>query len=69
MLPTGTRQLHRVLRATPERIYRAFLNADAIANWLPSYGFTGLALQHYCFPSIVSKAWACSAALTPSGVK
>ena len=56
MLPTGTRQLHRVLRATPERIYRAFLNADAIANWLPSYGFTGLPLQHYCFPSIVSKA-------------
>ena len=40
MLPTGTRQLHRVLRATPERIYRALLNADAIANWLPPYGFT-----------------------------
>ena len=39
-MPTGTLQLHRVLRATPERIYRAFLNADAIANWLPPYGFT-----------------------------
>jgi uncharacterized protein YndB with AHSA1/START domain len=37
---TNTVQLHRVLRATPERIYRAFLDADAIAKWLPPYGFT-----------------------------
>jgi uncharacterized protein YndB with AHSA1/START domain len=29
-----------VLRATPERVYRAFLNADAMAKWLPPYGFT-----------------------------
>jgi uncharacterized protein YndB with AHSA1/START domain len=34
-------QLHRVLRATPERIYRAFLDADAMAKWLPPNGFTG----------------------------
>ena len=34
-------RLHRVLRATPERIYRAFLDADAMAKWLPPHGFTG----------------------------
>ena len=39
-MPTGTIQLHRVLRAKPERIYRAFLDADAMAKWLPPYGFT-----------------------------
>ncbi len=36
----NTVRLHRVLRATPERIYRAFLDADATAKWLPPYGFT-----------------------------
>lgn len=35
-----TIRLHRVLRADPERIYRAFLDADAMAKWLPPYGFT-----------------------------
>ena len=35
-----TVQLHRVLRSTPERIYRAFLDAAAMAKWLPPYGFT-----------------------------
>ena len=39
-MTTGTVRLHRVLRATPERIYRAFLDADAMAKWLPPYGFT-----------------------------
>jgi uncharacterized protein YndB with AHSA1/START domain len=34
-------RLHRVLRATPERVYRAFLDADAMAKWLPPNGFTG----------------------------
>jgi len=34
-------QLHRVLRATPEIIYRAFLDPDALAKWLPPNGFTG----------------------------
>ena len=38
---SNTVQLHRVLRATPERIYRAFLDADAMAKWLPPFGFTG----------------------------
>jgi uncharacterized protein YndB with AHSA1/START domain len=38
---TSTVRLHRVLRATPERIYRAFLDADAMAKWLPPHGFTG----------------------------
>ena len=36
----GTIRLHRVLRANPERIYRAFLDPDAMAKWLPPYGFT-----------------------------
>jgi uncharacterized protein YndB with AHSA1/START domain len=39
-MPTGTVRLHRIVRATPERVYRAFLNADAMAMWLPPYGFT-----------------------------
>ena len=37
----NTVRLHRVLRATPERIYRAFLDADAMVKWLPPNGFTG----------------------------
>ena len=39
-MPANTVQLHRVLRTSPERIYRAFLDADAMAKWLPPYGFT-----------------------------
>jgi uncharacterized protein YndB with AHSA1/START domain len=39
-MTTGTIHLQRVLRAPPERIYRAFLESDAIAKWLPPYGFT-----------------------------
>src|SRR5437763_4361360 len=38
---TNTVRLHRVLRATPERVYRSFLDADAMAKWLPPNGFTG----------------------------
>lgn len=38
---TGTVRFHRVLTAPPERIYRAFLNADAMCKWLPPHGFTG----------------------------
>jgi uncharacterized protein YndB with AHSA1/START domain len=40
-MSTHTIRLHRVLRSTPERIYRAFLDADAKAKWLPPNGFTG----------------------------
>ena len=39
-MPTNTVRFHRVLRAPPERVYRAFLDADAMAKWLPPYGFT-----------------------------
>jgi uncharacterized protein YndB with AHSA1/START domain len=35
-----TIRLHRVLRANPDRVYRAFLDAAALAKWLPPYGFT-----------------------------
>jgi uncharacterized protein YndB with AHSA1/START domain len=41
MAKTSTIQLHRVLRAPQERIYRAFLDADAMVKWLPPNGFTG----------------------------
>ena len=37
---TGTVRLHRVLAAKPEKVYRAFVDADAMARWLPPYGFT-----------------------------
>lgn len=37
----NTVTIHRVLRATPERVYRAFLDADAMCKWLPPNGFTG----------------------------
>lgn len=40
-MTTNTVRLHRVLRATPERIYRAFLDPEAMAKWLPPHGFTG----------------------------
>ena len=40
-MPTTTVRFHRVLCAPAERIYRAFLNADALAKWLPPNGFTG----------------------------
>jgi len=39
-MPTGSVHLHRVLRAKPEKIYRAFLDAEALARWLPPNGFT-----------------------------
>ena len=44
-MATGNVKLHRVLRAPPERVYRAFLNSDAMAKWLPPYGFT-CTVQH-----------------------
>jgi uncharacterized protein YndB with AHSA1/START domain len=37
----NTVRLHRVLRATPERVYRAFLDPEAMAKWMPPNGFTG----------------------------
>lgn len=37
---TNTVRLHRVLRTKPEKVYRAFLDAEAMAKWLPPYGFT-----------------------------
>jgi uncharacterized protein YndB with AHSA1/START domain len=41
IMGTNTIRLHRVFRVTPERIYRAFLDADAMVKWLPPNGFTG----------------------------
>ena len=39
-MPTHTVRLHRVVRSTPEKVYRAFLEADALSKWLPPHGFT-----------------------------
>lgn len=39
-MTTSTVNIHRVLRSSPEKVYRAFLNPDAMAKWLPPYGFT-----------------------------
>lgn len=47
---TNTIKLHRVLRATPERVYRAFLDADAMVKWLPPNGFT--AKMHHADPKV-----------------
>jgi uncharacterized protein YndB with AHSA1/START domain len=49
-MATGTVRLHRVLRAPPERVYRAFLNPEAMAKWLPPYGFT--CKVHHMEPSL-----------------
>ena len=42
---TGTVTLHRVFRAPPDRLYRAFIDPDAMAKWLPPHGFTGRVLS------------------------
>lgn len=39
-MPTGTVKLHRVIRAKPEKVFRAFTHPDAVARWLPPNGFT-----------------------------
>jgi uncharacterized protein YndB with AHSA1/START domain len=40
-MPANTIRLHRVLRTTPEKLYRAFLDGEAMSKWLPPNGFTG----------------------------
>jgi uncharacterized protein YndB with AHSA1/START domain len=45
-MSTHTIRLHRVLRTSPERVYRAFLEPDAMAKWLPPNGFTGKVPSH-----------------------
>ena len=40
-MTTNTVRLHRVIRAPAERVYRAFLDPDALAKWMPPHGFTG----------------------------
>lgn len=50
MSSRGTVRLHRVLTAKPEKVYRAFLDADALARWLPPNGFTGKV--HHLDPTV-----------------
>jgi uncharacterized protein YndB with AHSA1/START domain len=40
-MSTGTVRFHRVLKTSPEKVYKAFLDADAMCKWLPPHGFTG----------------------------
>lgn len=47
---SGTVRLHRILAAPPERVYRAFTDADALVRWLPPYGFT--ATMHEFQPGV-----------------
>lgn len=49
-MTTGTVHLHRVLRTKPEKIYRAFLDAAAMAKWLPPYGF--ICKVHHLDPKV-----------------
>lgn len=45
-MPPNTVRLHRVLTTSPEKVYRAFLDPDALARWLPPNGFTGKVHSH-----------------------
>ena len=47
-MSANTVRLHRVVRAPAERIYRAFLDADAMVKWLPPNGFTGKVHHSLC---------------------
>jgi len=49
-MSTHTIRLHRVVRTTPEKLYRAFLDADALCRWLPPFGF--LAKMHHFEPTV-----------------
>jgi len=49
-MPTHTIRLHRVLRSSPEKVYRAFLDADAMCRWLPPFGFIGK--MHHFEPKV-----------------
>jgi uncharacterized protein YndB with AHSA1/START domain len=49
-MPTHTIRLHRVLRSSPGKVYRAFLDADAMCRWLPPFGFVGK--MHHFEPKV-----------------
>ncbi len=53
-MSTNTVRLHRVIKAAPERVYRAFLDAEALAKWLPPNGFTGKVHQ---LDAVIGGAW------------
>ena len=49
-MPTGTVRLHRILKARPDKVYRAFVESDAMARWLPPHGF--LCKVHHFEPRV-----------------
>ncbi|MDP9897831.1 SRPBCC family protein [Variovorax ginsengisoli] len=49
-MPTGTVRLHRILKAPPDKVYRAFIDPDAMARWLPPHGF--LCKVHHFEPRV-----------------
>ena len=53
-MPTNTVRLHRVLRAPPDRLYRAFVEPSAFERWLPPFGFTG---KVHSMEPVVGGAW------------
>lgn len=53
-MPTSTIQLHRVLRTAPDKLYRAFLDPDAMCKWLPPNGYTG---KVHAMDAVVGGAW------------
>jgi uncharacterized protein YndB with AHSA1/START domain len=52
-MATGTVKLHRVIKATPEKVFRAFTEAEAMASWVPPYGFIGV--MHEMNPEVGGK--------------
>ncbi len=55
-MTTGTVRLHRVLRTKPAKIYKAFLDAAAIAKWLPPYGFV-CKVEHMDTSALRCRSW------------
>jgi len=64
MATTNTVRLHRVLRAPPERLYRAFIEPSAFERWLPPFGFTG---KVHSMDPVVGGAWRMSFTAFGSG--
>ena len=62
-MTTNTLHIHRVLTATPDRVYRAFITPAAMCKWLPPHGFTGVERRPRTFP-----AWAPMRALDNSSM-
>ena len=52
-MSAGAVRLNRVLRATPDRVHRALLDADAMAKWLPPHGYTEMSIVQKGLPEVI----------------